>query len=169
MDELVALVDSAGRPCGTAPRSVVRRDNLRHGATGVLVSNSKGEIYVHRRTLTKDVYPGCFDFMAGGVITAGESPHDAAVRELSEELGIAGVELAVLSECGYADEHTAYHAYLYSCVWDGPVRHQPEEIDWGAWMSPAELLDKLADDTWPFVPDTSALLADLIRRLAGRA
>lgn len=168
MDELVALVDDGGRVCGSAPRSVVRRDNLRHGATGVLVRNSAGEIYVHRRTRTKDVYPGCYDFAAGGVIVAGEDPYDAVLRELEEELGIAGAQLVALPEGDYADAHTTYHAYLYSCVWDGPIRHQPEEVEWGAWMSPAELLRRIADPGWPFVPDTSAMLTDLIRGYAER-
>jgi isopentenyldiphosphate isomerase len=167
VDELVALVDDDGRVCGSAPRSVVRRDNLRHGATGVLVRNSADDIYVHRRTSAKDVFPGCYDFMAGGVIAAGEDPYDAVQRELSEELGISGAELVALPEGDYADEHTSYHAYLYYCVWDGPIRHQPEEVEWGGWMSPAELLDRLADPAWPFVPDTSAMVTDLVRELAG--
>jgi isopentenyldiphosphate isomerase len=163
MDELVALYDSRGEVCGTAPRSVMRRDNLRHAATGVLVRNSAGDIYVHRRTPTKDVYPGRYDFMAGGVVAAGEDPYDAVVRELAEELGITGVELEKLPEGDYADESTSYHAYLYACVWDGPIQHQPEEIDWGAWMSPAELITRLDDPDWPFMPDTSALVGPLVR------
>src|SRR5882757_2940831 len=126
MDELVALLDSAGQVCGSAPRSRVRRENLRHGATGVLVRNPAGDIYVHRRTPTKDVYPARYDFMAGGVVAAGEDPYDAVVRELSEELGITGVELTRLPEGDYADEYTNYRAYLCTCVWDGPVRHQLE-------------------------------------------
>ncbi|HEU4949021.1 MAG TPA: NUDIX domain-containing protein [Kribbella sp.] len=165
MDELVALLDDAGQVCGTAPRSVVRRDNLRHAATGVLVRNSAGDIYVHRRTTTKDVFPGWYDFMAGGVVAAGEEPYEAAVRELAEELGIKGVELERLPEGDYADEFTSYRAYLYACVWDGPIQHQPEEIDWGAWMSPAELLERLEDPDWPFVPDSNTLMVPLIRAL----
>ncbi|MEV8371179.1 NUDIX domain-containing protein [Kribbella sp. NPDC056861] len=161
MDELVALLDSDGRVCGSAPRSVMRRDNLRHGATGVLVRNGAGEIYVHRRTATKDVYPSHYDFAAGGVVAAGEDPYDAVVRELDEELGITGVELTRLPEGDYADDNTSYHAYLYTCVWEGPVKHQPEEVAWGAWMSPAELVAKL--DEWPFMPDTVALLGPLVR------
>jgi isopentenyldiphosphate isomerase len=163
MDELVALLDDEGRVCGSAPRSVVRRDNLHHGATGVLVRNSAGDIYVHRRTASKDVYAALYDFMAGGVVAAGEDPYDAVVRELAEELGITGVELERLPEGDYADEFTSYRAYLYECVWDGPVRHQPEEVDWGAWMSPADLVRRLDDPAWPFVPDTTALLGPLIR------
>jgi isopentenyldiphosphate isomerase len=165
VDELVALVDENGRVTGTAPRSVVRRDNLRHGATGVLVRNSAGDIYVHRRTPTKDVFPGCYDFMAGGVIAAGEEPYDAVVRELAEELGITGVELVKLPEGDYADEYTSYRAHLYSCVWDGPIQHQPEEVEWGAWMSPADLVARLDDPDWPFVPDTNALMSSYIRNM----
>jgi isopentenyldiphosphate isomerase len=163
VDELVALLDEDGQVCGSAPRSLMRRDNMRHGATGVLVRNSAGDIYVHRRTPTKDVYPARYDFMAGGVVAAGEDPYDAVVRELAEELGITGVELTRLPEGDYADEFTNYRAYLYSCVWDGPVTHQPEEVDWGAWMSPADLVARLDDPDWPFVPDTTALLGPLVR------
>lgn len=161
----MALVDSAGRVCGSAPRSVMRRDNLRHAATGVLVRNSAGDVYVHRRTSTKDVYPGRYDFAAGGVVAAGEHPYDAAVRELAEELGIAGVTLEKLSEGDYADGSTDYHAYLYTCVWDGPIQHQAEEVDWGAWMSVSELVEHLDDTEWSFVPDTTALLGPHVRTL----
>lgn len=163
MDELVALLDSDGRVCGSAPRSVMRRDNLRHAATGVLVRNAAGDIYVHQRTATKDVYPSYYDFMAGGVVAAGEDPYDAVVRELAEELGITGVDLVKLPEGDYADDATSYHAYLYSCVWDGPIQHQPSEVAWGAWMTPAELVAKLDDPSWPVMPDTAALVGPLVR------
>src|SRR5438309_2212549 len=103
MDEMVAILDEENRVIGSAPRSVMRRDNLRHSATGVLVRNPAGEIYVHRRTSTKDVYPGRYDFTAGGVVEAGEDPFHAVARELEEELGVAGVELTRLPEGDYAD------------------------------------------------------------------
>ena len=166
MEELVALLDDDNRVCGSAPRSRVRRDNLRHGATGVLVRNSRGEIYVHRRTVTKDVYPGRYDLAAGGVIAYGEDPYDAAVRELAEELGITGVELAAFPEADYRDDDTSYHAYLYECVWDGPVVHQPEEVDWGGWLSPSEVLRRMDDPDWPFVPDSTTMLRPLLQTLA---
>jgi isopentenyldiphosphate isomerase len=164
VDEMVAILDEHSQVVGSAPRSVMRRDNLRHSATGVLVRNPAGDIYVHRRTSTKDVYPSRYDFMAGGVVAAGEDPFHAVVRELEEELGIFGVELTRLPEGDYADENTRYHAYLYACVWDGPVRHQPEEVEWGAWMAPADLVAKF--DEWPFMPDSVGLLGAYVRSLA---
>jgi len=157
--EPVALYGDDGRPTGeVAPRAEVRARNLRHAATLVVVRNSAGEVYVHRRTDTKDVFPGRHDFAAGGVLQAGEIPYDAAVREAFEELGVHGVELTALGEADYADEHTAYHAFAYTCVYDGPITWQPEEVAWGAWVSVARLREMVGEVE--FVPDTVAVLGD---------
>lgn len=158
-DEQVALYGADGRPTGeVVARSEVRAHNLRHAATAVLVRNSAGEVYVHRRTDIKDVFPGRYDFAAGGVLQAGETPYDAAVREAEEELGVTGVPLRSLGEADYADEHTRYHAFCYACVYDGPITWQPEEVAWGAWVTVERLREMVA--TLPFVPDTVALLGD---------
>ncbi len=160
-DELVPLYDDTGRPSGeVVTRREVRARNLRHAATAVVVRSRAGEVYVHRRTDAKDVFPGHFDFAAGGVLQVGEDPYDAAVREAEEELGVTGVALTSLGEGDYADEHTRYHAFCFTCVYDGPITWQPEEVAWGAWVSVAELREMLAER--PFVPDTIALLGDLI-------
>ncbi|MFE5292158.1 NUDIX hydrolase [Isoptericola sp. NPDC056618] len=155
--EVVALYDEAGRECGTAPRARVRAENLRHAATAVVVRNGAGDVYVHRRTDTKDLYPGRYDFCAGGVLRAGEEPLDSARRELAEELGVTGVELAPLGVADYADDRTRMREFLYECTYDGPVTWQPEEVAWGAWVPPARFLRML--DELPFMPDSVANLA----------
>ncbi|GAB97562.1 8-oxo-dGTP pyrophosphatase MutT (NUDIX family) [Kineosphaera limosa] len=162
--ELVDLYDDHGRVVGQATRAQVRGQNLQHAATAVLVRNQRGELFVHRRTDTKDVYPGLFDVAAGGVVEAGEDPAQAAAREAFEELGVHGVPLLPLGVAHYADEHTRYLAFCFEVVYDGPIRLQPEEVAWGAWLPVAEALAWLTDDEHPFVPDTTALLLDHLRR-----
>jgi isopentenyldiphosphate isomerase len=159
MDEVVALVDTEGSVVGSAPRSVVRRDNLLHSSTAVLVRDSAGRIYVHRRSDTKDWAPSQWDVAAGGVIGAGEDPDEAARRELGEELGITGVELRPLGRHLYEDDTTRVVEHAYETLWDGPVRHQPEEIAEGRWITLAELAALLADPSLAFVPDTRQLIA----------
>ncbi len=167
-EEILALYDESGHPCGAAPRSRVRAENLRHAATGVVVRNDAGQLYVHRRTDTKDVYPGRYDFASGGCVLAGEAPVAAAHRELAEELGIEGVELRPLGSRPYGDEVTRYFAYVFETRWNGPVRLQPEEIVWGGWLSPAELLAHVDGPLvrWPMVPDTMGTLGGWLRAAA---
>ena len=160
--EVVALVDRSGAVVGRAERSVVRRDNLLHAATAVLVRDPVGRIYVHRRSPDKDWAPSHHDAAAGGVLQDGEEPAASARRELAEELGISGVPLEPLGLSVYEDQTTRCVEHCFEAVWDGPVVHADGEVVWGAWLTLAELDERLADPAWPFVPDTRALL----RRLA---
>ena len=159
--EVVSLVDPTGAVVGTAERSVVRRENLRHAATAVLVRDPAGRVYVHRRSPDKDWAPSHHDAAAGGVLRAGEQPAAAAARELTEELGISGVALRPLGLSLFEDDTTRCVEHCFETVWDGPVVHADGEVVWGAWMTLGELATHLADPSWPFVPDTRALLGRL--------
>jgi 8-oxo-dGTP pyrophosphatase MutT (NUDIX family) len=159
--EIVALVDARGRVTGSAPRPVVRRENLPHAATAVLVRSPAGDIYVHRRSLQKDWAPGFRDAAAGGVIQYGEEPAASANRELAEELGISGAVLESLGKSWYEDDETRCLEHCFETVWDGAVFHADAEVISGEWMSLPRLDEHLADPSWPFVPDTRALLTRL--------
>ena len=161
MSEVVAiydLEDPAGRVVGTAPRAQMRAENLPHGATAVIVRKPTGEIFVHRRADTKDIWPGRHDCAAGGVLQAGEDPDEAAARELAEELGIEGAVLVPLVQRWRLGSDTTYFAYAYVTTWDGPVLFADGEVAEGWWEDPSVLYDRLKDPSWPFVPGTRALL-----------
>jgi 8-oxo-dGTP pyrophosphatase MutT (NUDIX family) len=161
-EEQLAVVDRDGRIVGSAPRSVVRRDNLPHAVVAVMLRDPAGRVYVHRRTDTKDVFPGLHDCFAAGGVQAGEEPADAAAREVAEELGAHGVALEVVASGWYEDESTRHVWHSYLATYDGEVVHQPEEVAWGTWMTVAELRAHLADPTWPFVPDGRELVDQLL-------
>ncbi len=154
-DELVAVFDADGRVTGTARRGVVYRDRMWHGGTGVLLRSTDGErVYLHRRADDKLIWPGLYDCWAGGVIGPGEDPERAAARELAEELGVSGVPLVAIDHFPFEGGGVRCHQFVFEVRWDGPVRHQPEEIVWGAWVTLDDLRTRLADpERWPFVPD----------------
>lgn len=161
-DEEVTLVDRSGEIVGTAPRRDVRRDNLLHAATAVLVRQPDGRIYVSRRSPDKDWAPSSYDAAAGGILQDGEAVEESARRELAEELGIVEAPLRFLTSLHYEDDTVRCFLHCFETTYAGVVTHADGEVVWGDWMTLTQLGELLADPEWPFVPDTRALL----RRLA---
>lgn len=150
-DELVTIVDEENNEIKVVPRREMRAGRLPHRATYILVFNFKGELYVQKRTQTKDVFPGCYDVAAGGVVLAGESYEEGAARELAEELGIHGTSLTPLFDFFYEDEYMRLWGRAFSCRYDGELLLQEEEIESGEFMKVDEVFH-LAESE-PFTPD----------------
>jgi 8-oxo-dGTP pyrophosphatase MutT (NUDIX family) len=168
VDEWIERYDENGSPVGAVRRSVMRARGLWHAATAVLVRSGDGErIYVHRRSEAKDVFPGLHDCWAGGVVAAGETPLECAIREVAEELGVTGVTPVPLFEFRYVDPPIRYHAFTFEVRWDGPITWQPGEVVAGGWLTVAELTARLADPGWPFVPDGRTAIARWLAERTG--
>jgi 8-oxo-dGTP pyrophosphatase MutT (NUDIX family) len=163
-DELVDVIDDAGRTVATVTRREVRARRLPHRCTYLLVFNHGGELFIHLRTATKDVYPSHWDVAVGGVLAAGESFDDGARREAREELGTE-VEPEPLFIFRYADAGTTVQGKVYRVLHDGPFRLQAEEIVRGEFVPADEVTVRAARD--PFCPDGLAVLAEYRRRAIG--
>ncbi len=150
-DEIVAIVDEHNKVVGAAPRREMRAKNLPHRSTYILVFNSRGKLYVQKRTLTKDVFPSYYDPVSGGVVLAGESYEQGAVRELAEEMGIRNIPLTRLFDFYFADEHTRVWGGTFSCVYDGALVLQEEEVERVTLMTVEEILRRA--ETELFTPD----------------
>lgn len=162
-DEVVDIVDDADQVIGQATRREVRVKNLRHRSVYVLVFNASGQLFAHRRTLTKDVFPGYWDVAVGGVLRAGETYDDGARRELQEELGVDGAPLRRLFPLRYEDAQNRVAGVVYSCTAEGPFRLQRSEITEGKWMNLDILIDRTQRD--PFCPDGLEALRRYLAKL----
>ncbi|HXH09669.1 MAG TPA: NUDIX hydrolase YfcD [Alphaproteobacteria bacterium] len=161
-DELVVIVDAQNNVVGVVPRREMRAKRLPHRSTYILVFDSKGNLYVQKRTMTKDVFPGYYDIAAGGVVLAGETYEQGAERELGEEMGIRGVPLTSLFDFYFENERTCLWGRAFSCTYDGEIVLQPEEVESGAFVSIQDILRRA--ETELFTPDGLYVLR---RYLAG--
>ncbi|MBN2515095.1 MAG: NUDIX hydrolase YfcD [Deltaproteobacteria bacterium] len=150
-DERIVIVDGNNNVVGTEYRSVMRNRGLLHRATYILVFNSKGDLFVQKRTLTKDIYPGYYDVAVGGVVLAGESYEESADREIEEELGITDVSLKNLFDFYFEDGGSHVWGRAYSCVHDGAMVLQEEEIESGEFRRVDKILTSA--DHEPYTPD----------------
>jgi len=153
--ELVDGVDADDRVIDTVPRSVMRRDVLRHRAVFILVCDSGGRVLIHRRSERKDIWPGWWDIAIGGVVAAGESYDDAARRELWEEAGIEAVP-AFVSAGAYHDSEVSLIGRCYEVCHDGEVEPRDGEVAEFRWVLTEELQGLIAREA--FLPDSLALL-----------
>lgn len=87
--EMIAVVSPTGIPTGDiVSRNDAHSKGLWHKTVHVWIRNRAGEILLQKRADTKESHPGLWDISCAGHISADDSSVEAAVRELSEELGI---------------------------------------------------------------------------------
>ena len=159
--ELVDVIDDEGKTIATVPRREIRARRLPHRCTYLLVFNRRGELLVHLRTPTKDVYPSHWDVAIGGVVAAGESFDAGVYREAREELGVE-VAPEALFPFRYADPASVVHGMVYRAVHEGPFQFQVEEVVRGEFVPLLNVAGRTARD--PFCPDGLAVLAEYQRR-----
>jgi isopentenyldiphosphate isomerase len=150
-EEKIVIVDEHNNEIGSATRREMRARNLPHRATFILVFNSAGQLFVQQRTTWKDIYPGYYDAVCGGVVQEGETYEVSAARELAEELGIRDTELTALFDFSYRGKNNFVWGRAYSCIFAGAITLQEEEVAWGSFLALKEVLQLTADK--PFTPD----------------
>lgn len=159
--EIVVIVNEVNQVTGQASRAEMRAANLIHRACYILVFNSLGELFVQKRTMGKDIYPGFYDVAAGGVVLVGESYEESARRELQEELGIAA-ELTFCCDHFHDAADNRVWGRVFTCLHDGPMRLQTEEVAEGFFLAVSEVL--ALSEREPFTPDGSEILEFCIAR-----
>ena len=139
-DELFDVVDENDRVTGQAPRREVHARGLRHRAVHLLVVNRLGQVYLQKRSRTKDLFPGAWDSSAAGHVGAGEDYDGTAGRELAEELGCRPespprplFKIKARAETGQE------FVWVYRVEAEGPFTLQADEIERGGWFAPAEI------------------------------
>jgi isopentenyldiphosphate isomerase len=128
------------------PRSVVHRKGLKHRATHALVFNSRGEVFLQKRSKKKDRQPGVWDSSASGHVDSGEDYDTCVVRELREEIGLSLTQpperLFKINACEETDQE---FVWVYRCQHDGPFALNPDEIDEGDWFAPEKVTSWMAE------------------------
>ena len=157
-DEIFDIVNDRDEVIGQLPRRMVHRDGRKHRAVHVLVFDSRGRIFLQKRSMTKDTFPGAWDSSASGHLGSGEDYAACAVRELREELGwSAPVPPRPLFKLAACAETGQEFVWAFQCESEGPFALHPEEIERGAWFTPGEVNDWLARTPRDFAPSFAVI------------
>lgn len=153
LDELFDVVDSEDRVLRQAPRRDVHAHGWLHRAVHVLVFNRKGEVFLQKRSLAKDMSPGLWDSSCSGHLDAGEDYDAAAWRELQEEIGLKLAKPPARWLRVEACQETGQEfVWVYRVESEGPFALCPVEIERGEWLAPAELDRRIAARPQDYCP-----------------
>jgi isopentenyl-diphosphate Delta-isomerase len=140
IEEIFDVVNESDEIIGKETRTNVHRLGLRHRAVHVLVFNRRGELFLQKRSLTKDCFPGKWDSSAAGHLDCGEEYDACAIREVREELGIELPSLPQrLFKIAACAETGQEFVWVYACEHEGPFSLHPEEIEGGEWVEAERL------------------------------
>lgn len=164
-EEVFDVVNEHDEVIGRQTRPEVHRLGLRHRAAHVLVFNARGELFLQKRSATKDRHPGVWDSSASGHVDAGEEYDVCAVRELREELGwTACVPLEKLFKLDACEATGMEFVWVYRCEAEGPFVLPPEEIECGGWFTPEAVARWMAERPEDFAPTFPLLWTKLAHR-----
>src|SRR5688500_20231239 len=109
-EEIFDVVNECDEVIGRETRREVHRTGLKHRAVHVLVFNSRGQVFLQKRSMSKDTSPGLWDSSAAGHLNCGEDYDACAMRELREEIGL------------HVDTHPSRLFKVQACVETGQDR-----------------------------------------------
>lgn len=157
-DELLDIVDENGNITGQETRGECYKKGLLHKASHVLIKNSKGEIYLQKRSENKKILPGYWDISASDHVIVGETFKQAAKRGLKEELGIE-TGLTIIRDAHHQTSRNELKGEillenelvtLSEGVYDGEINFDKEEISEGRFFTVDEINQAINDGSLKF-------------------
>lgn len=147
IDEMFPLVDAEGNVIGQATRGECHSGSmLLHPVIHLHVFNNKGELYLQKRSATKDIQPNKWDSSVGGHIDLGETPEIAALREAKEEIGLNNVSIHYIQKYIIETNIERELTYCFYTITDETPSADMDEVTDGRFWSIKEIEEQLDKD-----------------------
>jgi isopentenyldiphosphate isomerase len=144
VNEYFPIVTENGDVIGKASREECHSGSfLLHPVIHLHVFNSKGELYLQKRALDKDIQPGKWDTSVGGHVDYGEEITEALKREVEEELRITDFKPTFIKSYKFISDREAELIHSYFAIYDGNIVPDPVEISEGRFWKLTEIEDQL--------------------------
>jgi len=145
--EKVILVDSEDNQIGEEEKLKAHRKGLLHRAFSVFVFNSKNEMMIQKRLISKYHSGGLWSNTCCGHPKVGEEIDKAATRRLREEMGFRSELREVFTfkyKVGFENglfEHEIDHVFIGR--YDGEAVCNPKEVENWKWIGLGEIKDEI--------------------------
>jgi isopentenyl-diphosphate delta-isomerase len=159
--ENVEVVDKKDKSIGEATLVECLERGLLHRAVAVLVIRGNGNLVLQERSKEDHWHPGRWTLSCTGHVRALETYHQAAERELSEELGlkssvrrVAKILMPKMRSRGLTEWE---HVVLFLTYFDGDLHPDPTELEGVHTLTPSEVKKMMSGKR--LTPDAKILFA----------
>lgn len=133
----IVLVDDNDQVIDHKERAEVDYVNDIYRSSALWILNSKGEVLIAKRTLTKDKDPGKWSPSVAGTVDEGEDYDINVYKEAEEEVGLRGYKFEKLDKIRFYEPRHQFMQW-YKVVVDQPIEYftpQEEEVERLQWTA----------------------------------
>lgn len=120
---------------------------LIHREAAVFIYDDQKRLLFQQRSFRKQVRPGYWTTAAAGHVPKGMEPLQAAIKELSEELGFTSSLKFIKKEKLLFPRETHFVYCYFGSYLRGEIKIEPEEIEQAMFLSEEQFSDLLKEDT----------------------
>ena len=148
-EEWFPLVNEMGETIGKATRKECHSGSKQlHPVIHLHIYNDAGELYLQKRSMTKDIQPGKWDTAVGGHIDYGETVEEALRREVREELGITAFTPQFITRYVFESAIEKELVNTFRTIYNGEIKPDTEELDGGRFWSLEEIKSNLGQNVF---------------------
>lgn len=147
-EEILDLVDENDQVIGKKSRADIYNEGLTNfRVVNVFIKNSKGELWIPRRTAHKKLFPLYLDMSAAGHVESGETYEEAAKKEVAEEINVDfdAVPTKYLGKCSPKEHGVSSYGAVYEITLDEAPDYNPDDFVEYYWLTPEALLKKIEE------------------------
>lgn len=146
IDEYLDIVDDNDKVIGVKKRSEVYAENLSNfRVVNAFIFNSKGEMWIPRRSPNKKIFPSSLDTSMGGHVESGESYENAFKRETFEELNLnidtANIPYKLVGYLTPKKNNVSAFMKVYELYSDKTPDFNKDDFTDFFWITPTKLLE----------------------------